>query len=119
MLLAIRARNQGASVLIGELAEALMIRHHSAVGLVDRLVERGLVLRTRASIDRRQVGISLTPLGEAKLKRLSGLHRSELANTAPLLVSALQELIRHPRKSQREGDAFQLEDSNAPDNRDG
>src|SRR5512136_2658147 len=47
-------------VTIGELAERLQIRHHSTVGLVDRLEEQGLVERTQNHEDKRQVFISLT-----------------------------------------------------------
>src|SRR5919206_1623843 len=46
---------------IGELAERLQVEHHSAVELVGRLVERGLVERTRAAADRRLVLLALTP----------------------------------------------------------
>src|SRR5512136_2034547 len=47
-------------VTIGELAERLQVRHHSAVGLVDRLEEQGLVKRMPDETDRRQVLIGLT-----------------------------------------------------------
>src|SRR5512135_368937 len=52
-------------VTIGELAERLQIRHHSAVGLVDRLVEQGLVQRIQNQSDRRQVFITLSVGGQA------------------------------------------------------
>ena len=52
---------------IGILAERLQIQHHSAVELVDRLVERGLVARSRGPSDRRQVLVHLTPRGESEL----------------------------------------------------
>src|ERR1700731_4029451 len=44
-LLAVRAREGPHAMSIGELAESLLIKNHSAVGLVDRLVKRGLLLR--------------------------------------------------------------------------
>ena len=37
---------------IGELADSLLIKNHSAVGLVARLVERGLVRRHAAGLSR-------------------------------------------------------------------
>lgn len=93
-LLAIRALNGPGGPTIRELAEQLLIRHHSAVGLADRLMERGMVKRLRAGKDRRQVQISLTKLGESTLMRLSGAHRAELFNTGPILVESLAALLR-------------------------
>lgn len=65
LLLAVRGLDQPS---ISVLAERLQIQHHSAVELVDRLAERGLVLRSRAPSDRRQVLVQLTPRGEAELE---------------------------------------------------
>lgn len=94
MMLAIRATNEPDGPTIGELAEELLIRHHSAVGLVDRLVERGLVERARAAVDRRQVRVRLTSEGDRKLQRLSHTHRAELRQSGPDLVEALASLLR-------------------------
>ncbi|MCL4402037.1 MAG: MarR family transcriptional regulator [Acidobacteria bacterium] len=79
---------------IGTLAERLHLRHHSVVGLVDRLVERGLVVRQRAESDRRQVRVFLTPQGEQILLQLSLHHRDELRRTGPNLVAALQAVLQ-------------------------
>src|SRR5947208_1771613 len=65
-------------VTIGEMAEWLLIRHHSAVGLVDRLVTQGLARRETADEDRRQVYVSLTTQGEQVLEQLAAHHREEL-----------------------------------------
>src|SRR5262245_44158964 len=54
-LLAIMGFPGRTQVTIGELADRLRIRHHSAVGLVDRLQALGLVQRESARTDRRQV----------------------------------------------------------------
>jgi len=51
----------------GELAERLCIRHHSAVGLIDRLVAKELVTRRIGTDDRRQVLIALPPVAETML----------------------------------------------------
>jgi DNA-binding MarR family transcriptional regulator len=94
MLLAIRALDDNSGPTIGRLAEHLFIRHHSAVGLVDRLEENQLVRRVRASDgDRRQVLVQLTHEGERKLRRLASVHRSELLTSDPGLVRALQALL--------------------------
>jgi len=70
---------------VGEFAERLVIRHNSAVGLVDRLVHAGLVLRVSDPNDRRRMTLAVTPLGEKKLLAISGTNRQELRRLAPLL----------------------------------
>ena len=95
LLLALRglaASNEPAS--IGALAERLQIQHHSAVELVDRLVDRCFVTRSRAPSDRRQVLIHLTARGEAELEKLAVCHLDELQKNGPALVAALETLIR-------------------------
>jgi DNA-binding MarR family transcriptional regulator len=86
---------------VGEIAEHLLIRHHSAVGLADRLVEHGLVERVRGEGDRRQVRIRLTAHGKKTIARLSGIHREELLSSGPLLVESLGALLQQLRE-QRE-----------------
>jgi DNA-binding MarR family transcriptional regulator len=81
-------------VTTGELAERLGVRHHSAVGLADRLVAKGLVRRESDSEDRRLVLLALTPKAEALLAKLSAAHRDELHRLAPLLQEILDGLRR-------------------------
>ncbi|HVB73159.1 MAG TPA: MarR family transcriptional regulator [Ktedonobacteraceae bacterium] len=78
---------------VGELAERLQIQHHSTVELIDRMVERNLLERSRDENDQRRVIISLTPNGEEVLRKLSLLHHAELRSTGPALVRALMPLI--------------------------
>ena len=92
-LLALRGLPAGRVATIGELAERLQLAHHSTVELVGRLVERGLVQRTRAAADRRQVLLALTPRGAAVLRELSLQHRAELRSAGPALVRALNALL--------------------------
>lgn len=94
MMLAIRAWDQPEAPTVGDLAAHLLLKHHSAVGLVDRLAEHGLVERARGQDDRRQVRVHLTPQGLAKLRRLSSAHREELRSSGPVLVGALGALLR-------------------------
>lgn len=91
LLLAVRSQGQPS---IRFLAERLQIQHHSAVELVDRLAERGLVVRSRAPSDRRQVLVQLTPRGEAELEKLTACHLAELRENGPALVDALGAVIR-------------------------
>lgn len=94
LLLAIRALDRPNGPTIGELAEHLLIRHHSAVGLIDRMVERRLVERVRGPGDRRQVKVRLTASGAEKLRKLSEGHRDELRKSGPALVESLGGLLR-------------------------
>jgi DNA-binding MarR family transcriptional regulator len=63
---------------VGELAKRLQMLPHGALALVNRCEEAGLVTRSEDASDRRQVRISMTPSGEAKLRGLAALHRAEL-----------------------------------------
>jgi DNA-binding MarR family transcriptional regulator len=91
-LLAVKSFTNARAMTTGALAERLGIRHHSAVGLVDRLAAKMLVRRRRDQQDRRQVMIELTTKAEALLARLSAIHRDELRRLAPLLRDLLEHL---------------------------
>ncbi|HWA86136.1 MAG TPA: MarR family winged helix-turn-helix transcriptional regulator [Opitutus sp.] len=84
-LLAIKGFPERDYVTVGELAERLRVRHHSAVGLVDRLVRRQLVRRRPSQTDRRRVHVMLTARGEALIARLSAAHLAELRQIGPEL----------------------------------
>jgi len=95
-LLAIRAAPDGI-MLIGELAERLQLKPHSATEHVDRLVRAGLVRREEKGIDRqgadrRQVAIRLTPEGGELLASLSVVHREELRRIKPMLMELMARL---------------------------
>ena len=91
-LLAIRGFPGRERVLIGELAERLQLRHHSVVGLVDRLEAQGLVVREPDTTDRRKVYVSLTPRGSEILEQLASTHRDELRRLGPQLDTLLESL---------------------------
>jgi DNA-binding MarR family transcriptional regulator len=74
---------------VGEIAERMHLKHHSAVGLVDRLVKRQLVEREASSSDRRRVEVRLTPRGEMLVQRLSVVHLRELRQLRPELKRLL------------------------------
>jgi DNA-binding MarR family transcriptional regulator len=77
---------------IGELADSLLIKNHSAVGLVARLVERGLVRRNASDTDRRRVLLVLEPRGEEVLARISSVNIYKLAGAAKSLRRVLSTL---------------------------
>jgi DNA-binding MarR family transcriptional regulator len=79
-------------VSVGELAERLRIAPHSAVGLIDRLEDSGLVKREAVLADRRKVTVRLTRRGRARLEKLAVAHRQELQTVAPLLSGLLAKV---------------------------
>jgi DNA-binding MarR family transcriptional regulator len=93
-MLAIKGFPARDRVTVGELAERLQLRHHSAVGLVDRLMLEKLVARLPSASDRRQVLIQLTSRGEEVLEKLSSIHREELKRIGPEISQVLWRLGR-------------------------
>lgn len=91
-LLAVKGFPGREAVTIGELAARLNLKHHSAVGLVNRLMGRGLIERRQDEGDRRKVVVALTPKAQTLLLELSLTHRTELRRLAPLLRGLLQKL---------------------------
>lgn len=78
LLLAVKGHGGPDGPTIGEVAECLMLRHHSAVGLTDRTEKAGLVARRRDPEDHRVIRLELTPAGENLIWRLSWAHLEEL-----------------------------------------
>ena len=94
LLLTLKGSEAQGKVTVGDLAERLKIQHHSAVELINRMVERDLVQRCRDDQDQRRVLVTLTSHGEEVLRRLSLLHRTELRSTGPALVQALRAISK-------------------------
>lgn len=63
---------------IVEIARFMQLKHHTTVGLIDRSVSAGLVLRSEDPVDRRQVRITLTAKGKEILENLSERNLREL-----------------------------------------
>jgi DNA-binding MarR family transcriptional regulator len=86
LILAIRGHPDSRGPSVRELADYLRTRHHSAVQLIDRTEQLGLVTRHReVSNDRRIVRLTLTEAGEEKLAQLSTTHVEELQRLATLI----------------------------------
>ena len=83
---------------IGYIAGRLLLKHHSAVGLVDRLQALGLIMRRANPDDARQVLVRLTTKGERILHNLSIAHRTELEEAAPGLIAILRSITRKRRE---------------------
>lgn len=90
-LLAIRA-GPGGTLHVGELAERLFLRPHSASELVQRMEEQGLLRRLARTGDKRQVALRLHERGETVLEYLSKSHRIELLRLRPMLQELLASL---------------------------
>ena len=84
-LLAIKGFPGGDPVTVGDLAERLRIRHHSAVELINRLCEAELVVRDQDKDDHRRVMLRLTGYADDCLAELSAAHLDELSRIEPML----------------------------------
>jgi DNA-binding MarR family transcriptional regulator len=93
-LLALRAHPGPDLLTISELAALLLVKHHSAVGLVDRLEKLALVRRAASAEDRRKVRLALTARGERVFGKLAVAHRAELRRIGPDLERFAQFLAR-------------------------
>lgn len=87
-----RAAGEDRAVTVGYVADKLILKPHSATGLVDRLVVQGLVERRPSPQDRRQALLHLTPQARDVLARLSATHRDEIRRLRPLLTALLGRL---------------------------
>lgn len=92
LLLAIRGTDHARGITIGQVAETLHLRHHSAVELVDRAVEKGLVKRSHDDADRRLVRVRLTRKGERALESITLANLEELVRFGPRLTRLLEQL---------------------------
>jgi DNA-binding MarR family transcriptional regulator len=98
LLLAVRGHDDPRGPKVGDVAEQLLLHHHSAVGLVDRAEAAGLLRRIRDAEDHRVVRLQLTPSGENRLAALSALHVEELRRLArrlPDLWEGLPDVEGH------------------------
>ena len=96
-MLILRGWPEGQPISINELAKQLLIKHNSAVELVDRLAREGLVVRETSHADRRKVELRLTGRGRTVLAKLAAMHRAELQRIGPILKRFFAELSRPPK----------------------
>jgi DNA-binding MarR family transcriptional regulator len=85
LLLAVRGHTETGGPTIGQIAEDLLVKHHTASGLVDRTVALGLLRRVRDDADQRRVKLQLTEEGAAMLEALTDVHLEELRRLARVL----------------------------------
>jgi DNA-binding MarR family transcriptional regulator len=91
-LLAIKSFDAPVGLTISQLSERLQVKHHSAVNIVDRLVERELATRESGEADRRRRHVQLTAKGEKLIEELAIVHRKELRHRSAEMIKALERL---------------------------
>lgn len=98
LLLAIKGLPLARVPSVTILAERMQMNHNSMVELADRCEKRGLIRRVRESdTDRRQVTLAITQEGEKILRQQASASRQELRSIGPILVTALQRLLRQQK----------------------
>jgi DNA-binding MarR family transcriptional regulator len=90
---------EGTAPTIANVAARMLLKHNSAVELVDRSVEQGLLRRSGDAADHRRILLRMTPRGERILASLSQFHTRELEQSGPELVRALDQIVRGARMS--------------------
>lgn len=91
LLLQVKGRPDRSWALVGELADCLVLRHHTTVELVSRCEAAGLVRRERAEDDQRKVRVVLTPGGDRAVERVARAHSQELER----LLEHMRAAIAH------------------------
>jgi DNA-binding MarR family transcriptional regulator len=112
----------GQTMSLNELADRTLTHQSSVSVVVQRLVDRGLVRRARASADARRLKLSLTAAGRALLERSPGAAQDRLlagiAHMPPAgrrrLAGLLEDLVMRSGISEESASLF-FEDS--PDRR--
>ena len=98
LMLAIRGHDDERGPTVTELAGYLLLRHHSAVGLIDRAEAAGLVARGPDPDNPSAVRLRLTEKGSDQLETLSELHLEELEHLAPTMAALWEALEDHPAR---------------------
>jgi len=92
---------EGIAPTIANVAARMLLKHNSAVELVDRSVEQGLLCRSGDDADHRRILLRVTPRGERILASLSEFHTRELEQSGPELVRALDQIVRGAKRGAR------------------
>lgn len=101
LLLAIRGLPDGSEATIQALAERLILKHHSTVGLINRLEKRGCVCRSQSMDDRRYVLVKLLPRGQRLLAGVARQRLAELRAGSTALLMHLDTLLGRKPESRR------------------
>src|ERR1700735_2196964 len=82
---------------IANVAARMLLKHNSAVELVDRTIEQGLLRRSPDPTDHRRILLKMTVQGENLLGSLAAWHLRELEETGPELIRALRRVLLTPQ----------------------
>jgi len=93
-ILAIRGLAPETGMTVNDLAEQLLLKPQTAVELVDRLEDSGLVRRERDDVDRRRVFLGLTAKANRLLEKLSAEHLAQIRRDAPELIALLRDVAQ-------------------------
>jgi len=96
-MLVLRATPEREAMTINDLARKLLIKHNSAVGLVDRLQKERHIVRAPSKADRRKVELRLSGKGRQVLAKLAGMHRRELERIGPVLRQLIVDVFKDDR----------------------
>ena len=77
---------------IANVAARMLLKHNSAVELVDRTMEQGFLRRTNDATDHRRILLRLTAQGERVIASLAEFHLQELEQAGPELIRALRQV---------------------------
>ena len=102
-MLALKAFAGPAGLTIGEVSERLQVRPHTAVALVAKLVDRGLLDRESGTTDRRQVFVRLSSQGDDILQKVALIHRREMRERSSEMIEALSRLQKPDDATQDRG----------------
>ena len=84
-LLSIKGFSSQKPMFVGELPRLLLIKHHTTVELVDRMVKLGLFRRTGDAQDKRRVLVTLTKRGQLVLHKVAAIHFVHLGSSSRML----------------------------------
>jgi DNA-binding MarR family transcriptional regulator len=93
MLQCVGGMPEGTEPTIANVAARMLLKHNSAVELVDRAIDQGLMRRSADPFDHRRILLRVTPQGERLLASLAEFHQRELEQSGPELVRALHRVL--------------------------
>lgn len=93
MLQCVCGMPEGVAPTIANVAARMLLKHNSAVELVDRAIEQGLLRRTQDALDHRRILLRVSAEGERLLASLAEFHMRELEQAGPELVRSLRHAL--------------------------
>ena len=88
---------ESAGLSITHIAQRMVLRHNSAVELVDRAERAGLVQRIQDDLDHRRALVVLTPRGRRLLTQLLTEHLRYLQQDGSAMLEALERVVQPER----------------------